>query len=369
MLATNGDASLALGGLDQQDFRAIELIAGMYPYQLGIQKRIPGKTLQRVVAGPVGSLYVFYSVYGRSYTLTDFGSLQIDEILVPPIVLPALPPVGTTWFDSFGSYSPTGLISKLWAGGDWATGVGVCETIISGIIDAFLVYDTIAPGRENPNTTLRPIAMPTPDVDPEIPPATPGEMNGTLPDRPYTQTTVDAILEGNTRYTADDHTHVDSAPMTYADWLALGWTPNLLAPNYDASSSSPDLEARLDQRGFVGFGIVTFGVYGYDQKDTTGYRCEAVINIPNLGDVARKQIFLIGTQTLSDGITEFGTVITEAHLEITTYAGIENATLNIEPPVGNLFDNPYEAAVNGPLKAKNGKITWTHVRVYDAEPL
>lgn len=187
MLATKGNTQPGIGGMDQQSFREIELVAGCYPFQIGLQKRIPGKTLQRLFPEPVGSIYVFYNVYGRTFSLIDFGTLQIEEVVVPPITIPGLPPQGNSWFDTFQGYT-VGAISRLWGGGAWNNSVGIAETIIQGFIDPFLVYDTLPPGYVSGPPP--PIADPPPEDDPTIPPASP-ESPGFL----YPPGTIDIVLK------------------------------------------------------------------------------------------------------------------------------------------------------------------------------
>lgn len=144
MLHTKGPPQLAIGGTNQQDFQQIQLIAGTYPYQIGLQKRVPGKKVDRVLSGPIGSIYVFYMAYGRTYTLTDFGSLQIDPIDNPNNDFPGLPPTTTSWFDNFADYEDD-LIAKYWGAGAWETGIGVCESLLLGFMDAYRVADTVTP--------------------------------------------------------------------------------------------------------------------------------------------------------------------------------------------------------------------------------
>lgn len=172
MLQTNGSKpTLAIGGINQQDFKEIQLVAGTFPYQKGLQKRIPGKSLISINPNGVGSIYVFYLVYGRHYNLIDFGtSISITETPLNPITLPALPGIADTWFDNFAGYSDD-LVSRLWGAGMWATGIGVCETLIEGVIDPFLVFATISPGRENPIPSLQPIPGPTGASIPNTTPA------------------------------------------------------------------------------------------------------------------------------------------------------------------------------------------------------
>lgn len=128
----------SIRGIDQQNWSEIQGLNGLVPYQVGLQKRLPGKTLREIYPNEIGSIYVFYLVYGRFYTLVDFGSIQITPVTVPPLIPPALPPNQTVWWDDFSGYSPDGVISMIWGGGDWLDGIGICETIIEGYFDPFM---------------------------------------------------------------------------------------------------------------------------------------------------------------------------------------------------------------------------------------
>ncbi len=144
MLATKGKTTPALSGIDQQDFDKIQVVEGCYPFQIGLQKRIPGKSFISKSDFPIGGIFAFYMVYGRPYILIDNDTnLHIQETPIPNWNNPAIKPLGNSWIDTFSGYSPGGLISRLWAAGAWANGVGVCETIIQGWIDPFLVYAKI----------------------------------------------------------------------------------------------------------------------------------------------------------------------------------------------------------------------------------
>jgi len=145
MLRTSAKPEQVIKGVDQQDFAEIQVLANCFPYRQGAQKRVPGKILEQKLSSPIFGIHTFYMVYGRRFNITDYGTdLEIIEELIPPIVLPALPPSTTSWFDSFSSYSPVGLISRLWGAGNWLTYVGICESLIYGVIDPFLVSDSVA---------------------------------------------------------------------------------------------------------------------------------------------------------------------------------------------------------------------------------
>jgi hypothetical protein len=158
MLQSDVKETLAVAGIDQQDFDAIQLVSGAFPSLTGLQQRIPGKTLDRVYPSPVGSIYVFYNVYGRPFRSVDFqdGTIEIEETPLPVWRIPALSPVATSWFDDFFGYT-LGTVARLWGAGIWDGGIGVCETIIEGLIDPFLVYATIT--GENPIPVYTPTVV------------------------------------------------------------------------------------------------------------------------------------------------------------------------------------------------------------------
>lgn len=169
MLTTSPHAvTPALKGVDNQNWSEIQKLDGLVPYQVGLQKRLPGKTLQKIYANEIGSIYVFYLVHGRFYTLVDFGSIEISPVVVPPITPPIIPPSQTVWWDDFSGYSPNGVISKIWGGGVWLDGIGICETIIQGYFDPFM-GGGITPPQQNIIIIYTPEIVATP-VDPTSPP-------------------------------------------------------------------------------------------------------------------------------------------------------------------------------------------------------
>lgn len=229
MLATRNIPVLELAGIDQQDFNELQLVKGAYPYQIGAQQRIPGKSISQIHPSAVGSILVFYMVFGRTYVLTDFGSLQIEEIDIPPISIPALPPKSTSWFDNFAGYA-TGLISRIWAGGAWLIGVGVCETIIEGEIDAFRTLgsgvptDTIETERQ---PHIVPGGIPIPNTTP-----TPFGLGSLVSSKVFAGTTT--VQDGPLPYPSVDY------PADNSGWLPGGHgdLPFLLYPLNYASADT-----------------------------------------------------------------------------------------------------------------------------------
>lgn len=362
MLATNGKSTLALGGINQQDFKEIQLVAGSWPSQVGLQQRVPGKTIQQVLNGPVSAIYPFYMVYGRAYTLTDFGSLQIEEVEIPTITLPGLPPSNSnTFFDTFEGYIPE-IVSRIWGGGFWFHSVGICETIIDGIIDPFLVYATIAPGREDPEN--RPIPMPDPEVDPEVPPAPP-VVNPPLPDGHYTDYPISAGFENILRYPINGVSQFEEAPLPCNPaTFSVGFT----ALTYGSPSTHTELKAVANSQSFKGCNNVAWSVFNYLISNNSGYRTQATLKLNELPINYRAQVFLIGTETLSDALGG-PDIVTQVTDDITVYVNSEGATYNVQPPAGNTFlENPapsfgYERIT------RHGTLEWTAIRVYDSAPL
>lgn len=175
----------AIAGIDQQNFDEIQLLAGAYPYQKGLQQRIPGKSLSEVISGPIGAIEVFYNVLGRPYTLIGYdGNISIEPINLPPWSIPALPPVGNSWFDDFSGYSPSGLVAFLWGAGVWMSTVGVCQSIIDGWFDPFLVYANVYAGGINFDSSKQPVALPPPSTDPGTTPLSPTDPQFQYPVHP-----------------------------------------------------------------------------------------------------------------------------------------------------------------------------------------
>lgn len=139
MLQTSGNVIKGLAGMDQQRLEPLQLIQGTYPFQKGLQARLPGKLIQRILDGPIGGIYVFYYVLGRPYLLVDYGNLIIIPAGPDLTGIPPLSPVGIEWFDDFSGFDD-GLISRIWGGGYGTPFPGICETILAGGVDDFEFY-------------------------------------------------------------------------------------------------------------------------------------------------------------------------------------------------------------------------------------
>lgn len=303
MLRTNGSKpTLAIGGINQQDFKEIQLVQGTYPYQKGLQQRIPGKTLiqQQPGAVGIGSIYVFYLVLGRHYKLIDYGTnISIVETPLNPITLPALPPQGNTWFDNFASYD-IASVSRIWAAGVWAIGIGICETLIEGIIDPFLVFASIAPGRANPIPSLQPQPGPS---GTSIPATTPANFPVGSPSTATSQVLQGEIIIGPNTFPFPNASY----PIDNSGWLpgGAGDMPFLPHPyiydplnlsffsaqefseGHSFYNSSSEVEQFQQSNGWYSDNLI-------DQSDFTA----------NLGDV----ITIVGTQSIQ--IDRFGNMST-----------------------------------------------------------
>ena len=214
MLRTPNTQTLHLEGINQQDYAELQRVQGVYPARTGLLQRPPGKTLQQQAAYPVGSIYAFYLVHGRHYQLIDFGTgIQIVETVVPAITLPGLPVSANEWIDTFFGY-PDALLSRLWGAGIWQGNVGICETLIQGYIDPFLVYAEI-PNLPIPQQN-QPVPLPTPGSDPGVPNADPGS----APYK-YPPGTADLVLHHTDAQSDNSCTGQGTQPVTADDIIRL----------------------------------------------------------------------------------------------------------------------------------------------------
>lgn len=178
MLETKGQTTPTLKGIDQQDFSKIQLLNGAFPYKVGLQQRIPGKTLIEQQPLGIAGIGVMYNVYGRFYNVINFGdTITITQVTTPPFKQPTLPPDSNLWYDDFSGYSD-GLISLIWGAGIWPNTFGICQTIIDGILDPFAIFATItSPIFGGPV----PVAPPPPGTSPQIPTANPNAPTSLYP--------------------------------------------------------------------------------------------------------------------------------------------------------------------------------------------
>lgn len=349
MLRTNSEKVLFLEGIDQQDFTQLQLVQGSYPFQVGLQKRIPGKSITQIYAGPVGSIYVFYQVFGRFYTLIDFGNILIEEVEIPTITLPGLPPAAVEWFDNFDGYT-LGLISRLWGAGAWLIGVGVCETIIEGYIDPYRVLGTVEGYQEDIPTEQRPVPEPpadTPTVPPLIPPTGPQYPVecGELPDQFYqvfaTGLIFDAIQKiGGSADTGEVASVFGGSPPPY---IAHPYA-NQIGGALNAQENA------IRQHYFNGLSWVT-------RSRSSGFRNEAHFDIEALELPYDAEIWLVGTKSLSDGTGGLfpNLETTCASLQIATL-GEKSGTITISTEMG----------IDTISIANEGILAYTEIRVYSS---
>lgn len=352
MLETAGTSLKGIRGMEQQDFDGIEILQGMFPYQQGMQQRFPGKTLQDTKPFPIGSIYVFYLVYGRFYNLTNFGTnTEIEEVNIPPITLPALPPFGNTWFDDFSGYD-VGTISRLWGAGPWAIGIGVCETIIEGMIDPYLALDSGFNYLQQIPTEQQPIPAPpvdTPPTTPILPPS--GPQNPTecadLPDQDYINLVFGTVITAMQR----EGGAADTGEVASGEFDP---PPPYIPHPYDneAGSGVQAQENAIRQHYNNGFAWVT-------RSRSSGYRSSVTWDLTAYADSLPidAQIFLVGTKQLSDGTGGLfpNLVTTCASLQISTVGEMSGTTI-VSTTMG----------VDTDAIANEGILAYTEVRVYSA---
>ncbi len=359
MLETKGKSQLAIGGQNQQKFSELELVAGAYPYQVGLQKRIPGKTIQQVLSGPIGSIYVFYMVYGRMYRLLDFGSLQITEIPIPPEPPWQPPQSSNTWYDTFEGYTPD-LISRLWGGGAWLYSVGICETIIQGKIDPYAVYSRIEPGViRQPPTPRQPPIPPGPTI-----PNEPREFVSVTPDPRCSTHALSEAFESLTKITASPTIEFESyPPESSEEWAARGIEPTFLTPSFTVESVGSELCSIIDSAAFVGYGNIAYGAYGYSYHFFNGgnaFITRARSKIHLMGVPPAYQVYMTGQQIKSDGAGGFITVDVVADLSSYKYGPGDYLVVATD---GNVRIIDPDNSVSGKSMSKYGEINWHSIRV------
>lgn len=318
MLKTSGASQLGLEGIDQQDFDKFQLVAGCFPYQIGLQARLPGKVIERVSFSPVGSIYVFYMVLGRFYTFVQYSNDgSITELEIPPWTLPGLPPPDDLWYDDFTGYE-VGLISRLWGGGIWAIGIGVCETIIGGWIDPFSVAGTVVqvpydPGLPNPGPDVPP---PPPPLNPVLPlhyHRKPQDCDE-LPDKPYNDYAIADFFFQQDAYGGYGATGETEGPaFIWIDgpfgpiYVQVGGygPPGYIAHPYDlgvTTDSGADCEERTSQLAYWN------GAAWVQRSNSQGtmqtWYFDLLTKLSAIypdGAPVGLRFFLVGTKTLTDG--------------------------------------------------------------------
>lgn len=347
MLETNGNSQLALRGTDLQDFNEFQRVSGTYPYQEGLQRRIPGKTIIQIYNGEIGSIFVFYMVFGRTYTIIDFGSLEITEIVTPPITIPALPPTSSRWYDDFSSYL-VDTISRLWGAGIWLVGIGVCETIIEGTIDYFLVDDNVF--YQSIATGLQPIPAPPndlPPVSPILPPVGPQIPNecSQLPNQNY------QVLDTGIYITSLQRKGGSADTGEIASGEFDPPPPAIPHPYNDTAGSGFSAQENIIRQHYNnGFAWVT-------RSRSSGYltQIDYDFNVTDFPDDTT--FFLVGTKSLSDGTGGLFPNLTTtcAMLQLAT-VGERAASVQISVPLG----------IDTDAIANEGLLSYTELRAYSS---
>lgn len=359
--------SSSVEGVNQQDFKEIQVLQGCYPYLNGLQQRVPGKSIQQVLDGPIGSIYVFYQVYGRTYTLIDYGPIIIIPVVPIPITLPLAPPLTSTWFDTFDEYTPIGLLNFFWPLGSWYGGPGICQSRIVGYIDPYdgSIVDS-APGNPGPaggfgGGSSGPGQSPTPPTPPPGPNAPQYPVDcASMPDLPSISVPYFTILSSITATQGNNNTFTDSP----------GGGPYL--PDYNVVSvftpgtpSGFSAEHNVgNANAYVGTGMTPSG-YQYqniavDQRskavyDLTGYPFDAIF-------------YLVGTKTLANGMLDIHgnglTTTSCACIEI-GIGGVVNGAMTIDAPLGVDWIFP-PGTDGGQSKGNFGSVDYTTVRIFSS---
>ena len=130
--------------LDLVDPANIAVLKGTYPEKIGMQSRVPGKTLYQKFAYPINGIAVFYNVYGRRYMLWEGLNLSIEEVEWESLNVTWTPPWFPDKYDDFEEYLE--LPIELMYLGFWPSGnpgrmfrvaqlaYDAFETYLSGII-------------------------------------------------------------------------------------------------------------------------------------------------------------------------------------------------------------------------------------------
>lgn len=330
MLKTKGNSLIAIGGIDEQSIDAIQTVQGAFPYQIGLQQRIPGKVLDRILTGPITSIYVFYLVHGRHYTIIDYGPQTIIEIDVPPIRIPPLPPKFVEWFDDFSGYGPEGLISRVWGAGFGNPFVGIAETFMRGLLDPWELTDSLTPPAPTPPPPdeITPVEDGGSNVPPTPPPSQyePGDCTDMPDDMVYIDVAIGSIFTSIHQFISVNNYY--TGPTGFSSVGFIAW-PAYGTPYTDAGVQ-PFAASRSRARS------ASSSNFGDAKTDET--QVQAIFNLSTRNDPIGTQYWLVGTKTLSNGtMGAFGPNVT------TTCAACQFAT------EGETFGNLQFIAIEGDL--------------------
>ena len=125
--------------LDLVDPSNVALLKGTYPEKIGLQSRVPGKTMFKKFTYPVNGIAVFYNTYGRRYLLWEGLDLTIEEVEWEPLTISWTPPWFADKYDDFEEYLEAPISSMLL--GFWPSGnAGYVVLVSTKCYDAFETY-------------------------------------------------------------------------------------------------------------------------------------------------------------------------------------------------------------------------------------
>lgn len=364
MIETKGNSLLAISGIDQQDIEQVQLVQGAFPFQVGLQQRIPGKTLLLEKTSPIGSIYVFYMVHGRFYTIVDYGTIEIIPTPIPHITLPGLPPTLDMWFDAF-DYDP-GTISRIWGGGLWDSNPGVCESLIHGVFDPYRTGGTPPPG--GPAVLPPPVEPPGPPGGEGVPGGETAGATPSPPPDPYHAGDCADLPSGAYETLAISHffTSVEQVSATASQTISVPnattfapWLPVGAYTHYGTAFTA-------DQRKYRSATNDGFGSFNSTSSDTI-IQVNARFVIPDSDEWPRgTRFFLVGSKTLSNGVMgAFNNPV-----EVTSCAMLEFAVegesfgnMNLQTLVGPFaVTTPPTGFFN--VETTMGQVSFSSVRVY-----
>lgn len=330
---------------------------------MGLQQRIPGKTFQQILTGPITAINVFYNVRGRNYKIIDYGQQEIIEVDTPPIVIPPLPSKFTEWFDDFSGYAPDGLIARIWGAGYGNPNVGVVETYIRGFLDPWDLFGIIPPPG--------PIPPPPPggeggqapgdgggNVPPTPPPDdySPGDC-ADLPDTDYQVLSLGAIFTSVHQWISPSNLVTGSNGGNVHTFIAF---PPYGTPYVD-QGPQPMAGSRARFRDSSSSTATN--------ASTSETLVQAEFDLSSRDDPPGTTYWLVGTKTKSTGVLGAFNIPVQASscaavqfaLEGETFGNLEliaeEGILAVTTPPSVLYN----------VEANGGTFSYTHVRVYAPE--
>lgn len=218
-------------------------------------------------------------------------------------------------------------------------------------------------------TGSTPAPVPTPERSGGISPTSPGDRgDDELPPGAYDPYLISSAFSEIKHFAGAAGYRQDYPPESVTDFAARGLSPTPIDVGSFPTVTSGDLSASLGNTSFVGYGILTYGVYGYDIRNASGYYTTAVLNLTGLAIVPASRIFLVGTKTLSTG-SGTATVTTQAVRDISEYLTTPGAKFTLNAAYGATATNNADASVGGKSIYRSGSITYTEIRVYAPAPI